>query len=159
MDLSFLEGVSRVLTHTQVRVKSEVAASNTRARELGQGIARLGEGLEACSNPGPDTQVPCSHKCDLPFSSSCHPNQLFIIRTCTSVLLSPVLKHSISFTPQPVEVQALLDSLPALFEACSSRMAYLHCKASVYRGARVGFHKEVSSIPISAVNGAKSIQE
>ena len=61
--------------------------------------------------------------------------------------------------PQPVEVQTLLDSLPALFEACSSRMAYLHCKASVYRGAKVGFHKEVSSMPISAVNGAKSSQE
>ena len=46
-----------MLTHTQVRVKSEVAASNTQARELGRGIAQLEEGLEACSDPGPDTQV------------------------------------------------------------------------------------------------------
>ena len=66
---------------------------------------------------------------------------------------------------------SILEGLPLMFEAFSSRMVYLYCKASVYRGARVGFHTEISTHsltpasstraqgPISAVNITKSIME
>ena len=143
-------------------MKSEVASSNTQARELGQGITQLGEGLEACSNPGPDSRYTCmcSQKC---VAVPHIPTNSLYIHVHNSILSEQLDSCTdtqyVTPPPQPVEVQTLLDSLPALFEACFSCMAYLHCKASVYRGARVGFHKEVSSIPISAVNGAKSVQE
>ncbi len=69
---------------------------------------------------------------------------------------------------QAVEAPFLLQHLPAIFRSLSARVDYLHCRASVYQGARVGFHVEVSSHsvvgakaqgPISAVNITRSIRE
>ena len=65
---------------------------------------------------------------------------------------------------QEVEAASILEDLPSLFEALSSRMEYLYCKASVCHGAR---HTETLTPvaptrgqgPISAVNITKSIAE
>ena len=69
-----------------------------------------------------------------------------------------------SLGTQEVEAPSILESLPSLFEALSSRMEYLYCKTSVCQGAR---HTETLTPvpptrgqgPISAVNITKSIAE
>ena len=69
-----------------------------------------------------------------------------------------------SLDTQKVEAASILEGLPSLFEALSSRMEYLYCKASVCNGAR---HTETLTPvvptkgqgPISAVNITKSIAE
>ena len=45
-DLSFLEGISRTLTSGQVRIKSEVAGSNTQSRKITDSISNLKSQLE-----------------------------------------------------------------------------------------------------------------
>ena len=69
-----------------------------------------------------------------------------------------------SLDTQVVEAASILDCLPPLFEALSSRMEYLYCKASVCHGARqtqtlTPVPPTRGQGPISAVNITKSIAE
>ena len=57
MDLSFLEQITKTLTSTQVRIKAEVAASNTQARQLFATVEQLQRMVVDCSNPSPDREV------------------------------------------------------------------------------------------------------
>ena len=57
VDLSFLEKVAQTFTSTQVLIKSEVAASNTQARELFDSLEELRRKVDACANPSPDKEV------------------------------------------------------------------------------------------------------
>ena len=56
-DLSFLERIARTFTSAQVLIKSEVAASNTQARELFDSLEELRRKVDACANPSPDKEV------------------------------------------------------------------------------------------------------
>ena len=47
-DLTFLERISRTLTSTQVRIKSEVAASNSQARVIFDASTKLSSLMENC---------------------------------------------------------------------------------------------------------------
>lgn len=57
VDLVFMEKIARWLTNTKVKIKAEVAASNTAAKNIADALARLEQRLDACEKPTPDKEV------------------------------------------------------------------------------------------------------
>ncbi|XP_050389125.1 coiled-coil domain-containing protein 180 isoform X2 [Patella vulgata] len=55
-DLTFMEKIARWLTNTQVKIKAEVAESNSQAQKLSQFLQRLERRIDACENPNPDKE-------------------------------------------------------------------------------------------------------
>lgn len=55
-DLLFMEKVARWLTNTQVKIKAEVAASNSQAQALAKHIADLERRIDACEKPNLDKE-------------------------------------------------------------------------------------------------------
>ncbi|XP_074654547.1 coiled-coil domain-containing protein 180-like [Tubulanus polymorphus] len=56
IDLVFMEKISSFLTNTQVRIKAEVAASNSMAKRLAQYIDQLETRIDACERPNLDKE-------------------------------------------------------------------------------------------------------
>lgn len=57
VDLVFMEKIARWLTNTKVKIKAEVAASNTAAKNIADALARFEQRLDACERPNPDKEV------------------------------------------------------------------------------------------------------
>jgi hypothetical protein len=57
VDLQFIEKISRWLNDTQIKIKSEVNASNTQAKELNKTISEFETRLDACRKPNLDKIV------------------------------------------------------------------------------------------------------
>ncbi|KAI5088230.1 coiled-coil domain-containing protein 180 isoform X1 [Silurus meridionalis] len=57
VDLIFLEEIRRILTNTQVRIKSEALKSNTQKKMINTAISNLKESLDAYNQSIPDNQV------------------------------------------------------------------------------------------------------
>ncbi|XP_007243986.3 coiled-coil domain-containing protein 180 isoform X1 [Astyanax mexicanus] len=57
VDLMFLEKIQRVLTNTQVKLKSEVVKSNMQKKMINTMMSELEELIHACSKPTPDKKV------------------------------------------------------------------------------------------------------
>lgn len=57
VDLVFMEKVARWLTNTQVKIKAEVANSNTQAQDLAKMLNDLDRRIDACEKPNPDKEV------------------------------------------------------------------------------------------------------
>jgi hypothetical protein len=57
IDLIFMEKISRWLTNTQVKIKAEVAYSNTHAQKLAQYMMDLERRIDACLRPNLDKEV------------------------------------------------------------------------------------------------------
>ena len=57
VDLVFMEKIARWLTNTQVKIKAEVADSNTQAQKLSQFLADLDRRIDAAEKPNPDKEV------------------------------------------------------------------------------------------------------
>ena len=57
VDLLFMEKIARWLTNTQVKIKAEVAASNSQAKQLAQMLCDLDRRIDACQHPNPDKEV------------------------------------------------------------------------------------------------------
>ena len=57
IDLLFMEKIARWLTNTQVKIKSEVADSNTQALQLTQTLKDLHRRIDACARPNLDKEV------------------------------------------------------------------------------------------------------
>ena len=57
IDLLFMEKVARWLTNTQVKVKAEVAESNTQAKKLAHHLKELYRRIDACEKPNLDKEV------------------------------------------------------------------------------------------------------
>ena len=57
VDLVFMEKIARWLTNTQVKIKSEVADSNSQAQKLGQHLNDLERRIDACEHPNLDKEV------------------------------------------------------------------------------------------------------
>ncbi|ESP05024.1 hypothetical protein LOTGIDRAFT_156279 [Lottia gigantea] len=55
-DLVFMEKIARWLTNTQVKIKTEVADSNTQAQTITRHIQQLDRRIDACENPNPDKE-------------------------------------------------------------------------------------------------------
>ena len=56
-DLLFMEKIARWLTNTQVKIKSEVADSNSQAQRLAQALNDLDRRIDACEKPNLDKEV------------------------------------------------------------------------------------------------------
>ena len=57
VDLVFMEKIARWLTNTQVKIKSEVADSNSQAQKLAQYLNDLDRRIDACEHPNLDKEV------------------------------------------------------------------------------------------------------
>ena len=57
IDLLFMEKIARWLTNTQVKIKAEVAESNTQAQKLVQSLRDLERRIDACEKPNLDKEV------------------------------------------------------------------------------------------------------
>ncbi len=57
IDLVFVEKVARTLTNIQVKVKTEVADSNTQSQRLSHSLGDLDRRIDACERPSPDKEV------------------------------------------------------------------------------------------------------
>ncbi|XP_070532747.1 coiled-coil domain-containing protein 180-like [Ptychodera flava] len=55
-DLTFMEKLARWLTNTQVKIKAEVAASNTQAQKLAQHLMIVERRIDACDRPNLDKE-------------------------------------------------------------------------------------------------------
>lgn len=56
-DLIFMEKIARWLTNTQVKIKAEVANSNSQAQRLMQHLSDLDRRIDACEKPNLDKEV------------------------------------------------------------------------------------------------------
>lgn len=56
-DLIFMEKIARWLTNTQVKIKAEVASSNSQAQVLGRHISDVRRRVDACDRPNLDKEV------------------------------------------------------------------------------------------------------
>lgn len=78
IDLIFMEKIARWLTNTQVKIKAEVANSNSQAQQLAQHLSDLDRRIDACERPNLDKEVTLiwtEIKCWLLFQ--------YLIITCT----------------------------------------------------------------------------
>ena len=57
VDLLFMEKIARWLTNTQVKIKAEVADSNSQAQKLAQHLEDLERKTDACERPNLDKEV------------------------------------------------------------------------------------------------------
>lgn len=57
IDLIFMEKIARWLTNTQVKIKAEVANSNSQAQQLAQHLSNLDRRVDACERPNLDKEV------------------------------------------------------------------------------------------------------
>ena len=57
IDLIFMEKIARWLTNTQVKIKAEVANSNSQAQQLAQHLSDLDRRIDACERPNLDKEV------------------------------------------------------------------------------------------------------
>jgi hypothetical protein len=57
IDLQFIEKISRWLNDTQIKIKSEVSASNSQAKELNKMISEFAVRVDACRKPNLDKIV------------------------------------------------------------------------------------------------------
>lgn len=57
IDLLFMEKIARWLTNTQVKIKGEVADSNSQAQKLAQYLNDLERRTDACERPNLDKEV------------------------------------------------------------------------------------------------------
>ncbi|KAH3795808.1 hypothetical protein DPMN_149369 [Dreissena polymorpha] len=56
-DLIFMEKIARWLTNTQVKIKAEVAESNTHAQKLAKHLSDIERRIDACARPNLDKEV------------------------------------------------------------------------------------------------------
>ena len=56
-DLTFMEKITRWLTNTQVKIKAEVADSNSQAQKLAAYLKELERKIDACEKPNLDKEV------------------------------------------------------------------------------------------------------
>ncbi|XP_065931470.1 coiled-coil domain-containing protein 180 isoform X4 [Magallana gigas] len=59
IDLIFMEKIARWLTNTQVKIKAEVANSNSQAQQLAQHLNDLDRRVDACERPNLDKEPAC----------------------------------------------------------------------------------------------------
>lgn len=57
IDLQFIEKISRWLNDTQIKIKTQVNASNSQAKRLSQMIVEFDKRLDACEKPNLDKLV------------------------------------------------------------------------------------------------------
>ena len=57
VDLQFIERISRWLNETQIKIKTEVAASNRDSRQMSDSLRIFEQHIDSIKNPNPDKVV------------------------------------------------------------------------------------------------------
>ena len=166
-DLSFLEAISQTLTSAQVGIKSEVAQSNSQARDIFQNIDKISATITKVQAK---VHILPSYLASMFHTKKAWDQGYFLIHIHAD-MYTHMQTHSHSQThthTQEVPGSTLLAELSEFFMSLTKRTDYLFCHSVQMRGARVGSHPEVapspsllkpSGAPISAVNVTRSILE
>ncbi len=173
-DLSLLETVSRTLTSAQVKLKSEVAASNGQSKTISDHISKLKRLVDQKVSLCSDLHhfLHNNYALSLPphphITDTITYNYIIVyLFSFTSVtiefvfipLTSPPLPLSCT---QSTSSSELLSQLPPLSQLLTARVDYLFCRATTLQGSRVGGSTmpSTSSVrPIGSMNVTKSIME
>ncbi len=57
VDLQFIEKISRWLNETQIKIKTEVAASNRDSKQMSESLRIFEQHIDSLKNPNPDKVV------------------------------------------------------------------------------------------------------
>ncbi|XP_078326137.1 coiled-coil domain-containing protein 180-like isoform X2 [Crassostrea virginica] len=150
IDLIFMEKIARWLTNTQVKIKAEVANSNSQAQQLAQHLSDLDRRIDACERPNLDKEQITSRQLNEKLKS------VFEAFQDRSTYLNCIKD------PTPRPPSGSMQGPPAL-ERKSTRMSSDHGSKThfgrvrsievhfVESGARVGFSQstDVQPTPIS----------
>ncbi len=140
IDLLFMEKIARWLTNTQVKIKSEVANSNSQAKNLARSLNDLEKQISSCEHPTPDTEA-----------SGKITGEIFLCAGLSEDLVKLLLQQATWFfshkrdklwgfmcrsfssthfqrlVSQEVLPNQLLGSLKSLYEVLQQRSAHLNC--------------------------------
>ncbi|XP_033732294.1 coiled-coil domain-containing protein 180-like isoform X1 [Pecten maximus] len=123
IDLIFMEKIARWLTNTQVKIKAEVASSNSQAQKLAQHLNNVERRIDACARPNLDKELAMKEV------------------QITSSQLNESLKLVFeAFLARSAYLNAIKDPSPRPASALQGNPAL---------GARVAFLSEVQPTPIS----------
>ncbi|XP_021341706.1 coiled-coil domain-containing protein 180-like isoform X3 [Mizuhopecten yessoensis] len=123
IDLIFMEKIARWLTNTQVKIKAEVASSNSQAQQLAQHLNDVDRRIDACARPNLDKELALKEV------------------QITSSQLNESLKQVFeAFLARSAYLNAIKDPSPRPASALQGNPAL---------GARVAFLSEVQPTPIS----------
>nr|XP_022323893.1 coiled-coil domain-containing protein 180-like isoform X10 [Crassostrea virginica] len=138
IDLIFMEKIARWLTNTQVKIKAEVANSNSQAQQLAQHLSDLDRRIDACERPNLDKEPACKKEMQI---TSRQLNQK--LKSVFEAFQDRSTYLNCIKDPTPRPPSGSMQGPPAL-ERKSTRMSSDH-------GARVGFSQstDVQPTPIS----------
>ncbi|XP_056009695.1 coiled-coil domain-containing protein 180-like isoform X3 [Ostrea edulis] len=131
IDLIFMEKIARWLTNTQVKIKAEVANSNSQAQQLAQHLNDLDRRIDACEKPNLDKEQITSRQLNE------------TLKTVLEAFQDRSIYLNCMKDPTPRPPSGTMQGPPAL-ERKSTRM-------SSDQGVRVGFSQstDVQPTPIS----------
>nr|XP_022322525.1 coiled-coil domain-containing protein 180-like isoform X11 [Crassostrea virginica] len=138
IDLIFMEKIARWLTNTQVKIKAEVANSNSQAQQLAQHLSDLDRRIDACERPNLDKEPACKKEMQI---TSRQLNEK--LKSVFEAFQDRSTYLNCIKDPTPRPPSGSMQGPPAL-ERKSTRMSSDH-------GARVGFSQstDVQPTPIS----------
>ncbi|KAK3581902.1 hypothetical protein CHS0354_024214 [Potamilus streckersoni] len=126
VDLIFMEKIARLLTNTQVKIKAEVASSNSQAQQLAQHLSDLDCRIDACERPNLDKE-----------------EKMDVHTQITSSQLNMTLQAIFDAFHNRSKYLDCLKQPPALSTAPSSMTN------PILGGARVGFVSDATPTPVS----------
>ncbi|XP_071948250.1 coiled-coil domain-containing protein 180-like [Antedon mediterranea] len=146
-DLTFIEKLTRWLTNTQVKIKAEVADSNSQAQKILNYLKTIERRVDACQKPNLDKETSFS--------------------TLTSTV--PTISTSNSTAQDQITSWELLDSLQDIFKSFDDRNQYLDCSKHqqpppsatlqgniAVNGGKVGFQAEAQQQVVPVTKAGKA---
>ena len=172
-DVCYMERVERSLTSLQVSIHSVVADSNRQARKLHDDITELRDMMEVSVRVERRWRCMCVRverrwrcvcvRVERRWRCVC----VRVERRWRCVCVRGYYKLPCPLSLQSGDPAPILAGLPAVVTLCTQRTAYLHCRATLRQGGRVGGERKreregegrQQGQPISAVNISCSIRE
>ena len=99
-DLTFIEKLSRWLTNTQVKIKTEASESNTQSQTLALLLSKIDRKINAIQHPSPDKENLTAIDLQASFYSFLHFYQETFSAYSTKVMFSDVFKYEIWLSKQ-----------------------------------------------------------
>nr|XP_022323886.1 coiled-coil domain-containing protein 180-like isoform X3 [Crassostrea virginica] len=158
IDLIFMEKIARWLTNTQVKIKAEVANSNSQAQQLAQHLSDLDRRIDACERPNLDKEQITSRQLNQKLKSVF---EAFQDRSTYLNCIKDPTPRPPSGSMQGPPALGALHPVPPIFErklvrmgsesTCGNLTERKSTRMSSDHGARVGFSQstDVQPTPIS----------
>nr|XP_022322516.1 coiled-coil domain-containing protein 180-like isoform X3 [Crassostrea virginica] len=158
IDLIFMEKIARWLTNTQVKIKAEVANSNSQAQQLAQHLSDLDRRIDACERPNLDKEQITSRQLNEKLKSVF---EAFQDRSTYLNCIKDPTPRPPSGSMQGPPALGALHPVPPIFErklvrmgsesTCGNLTERKSTRMSSDHGARVGFSQstDVQPTPIS----------